>query len=111
MHAEERIVTLIDEEGEIFEFMIIDCFTVEGKEYAVAVPLQEDDDTEGEGEDYDDYLPTGESPEEDMEEQEAVIFQLCRDGQGATSFQIIEDEAEWQRISAIALERLYKEEE
>ncbi|MEW5921983.1 MAG: DUF1292 domain-containing protein [Bacillota bacterium] len=124
METEDRIVTLIDEEGEAFDFIIVDCFTVEEQEYAIMVPLQDDeedeDDAEGDEEfvdgnagEYDsDFLDDdGEINGEDLEEEEAVIFRLCRDDEGQTSFQLIEDEEEWQRVSTIAFERLYKAEE
>lgn len=116
MDAEDRIVTLIDEEGEAFEFVIIDCFTVDEQEYAIMVPMQEEEH-EGEYEDaidiqvVDDEDAALETDEEDLEEEEAVIFRLCRDEAGETSFQLIEDEEEWERVSTVAFERLYQSEE
>lgn len=118
MDMDERIVTLIDEEGEPFEFVIIDCFTVEAQEYAIMVPLQDDeDDEELEGElelessDEREELEDSSLEEEDMEEEEAVIFRLSRGEEGETSFQLIEDEEEWQKVSEVAFERLYQSEE
>lgn len=114
MDAEERIVTLIDEDGEAFEFVIIDCFTVDEQEYAIMVPMQEDEDAGEDEETIDDDEiddSTLEEDEEDLEEEEAVIFRLCREGEGETSFELIEDEEEWERVSTIAFERLYQAEE
>ncbi len=113
MDAEDRIVTLIDEEGEAFEFVIIDSFTVDEQEYAIMVPMQEEED-DGEDDGIIDVQideSSLETDEEDLEEEEAVIFRLCRDGEGETSFELIEDEEEWERVSTVAFERLYQAEE
>ncbi len=115
MDAEDRIVTLIDEEGEAFEFVIIDSFTVDEQEYAIMVPMQEEEYA-GEDEeiiDVDDDIDGGSSleTEEDLEEEEAVIFRLNREGEGETSFELIEDEDEWEKVSTVAFERLYQAEE
>ena len=116
MDPEDRIVTLVDEEGEAFEFVIIDSFIVEEQEYAIMVPMHEEG-LEGESEDIIEVReqeiddPSLETDDEDIEEEEAVIFRLCRDETGETSFQLIEDEEEWEKVSTVAFERLYQEEE
>lgn len=117
MDAEDRVVTLIDEDGEPFEFVVIDLFVVEEQEYAIMVPLQGDD---LETEDEEDYLEDDEADEDDesffnleenLEEEEAVIIRLYRNEDGETSFELIDDEAEWEKVSAVAFERLYQVEE
>ncbi len=120
METEDRIVTLIDEEGEAFDFMIVDCFVVDEQEYAVMVPLSDEGEEdeisvcldEFAGAIDDAYLDNSEETDgDDMEEEEAVIFRLYRNDDGETSFQLIEDEEEWQKVSSIAFERLYQAEE
>ena len=125
METDERIVTLIDEEGEAFNFVIVDCFIVEEQEYAVMVPLLDEEDDDADDEAWDEEYENGdagamdddltddydEGDGEDMEEEEAIIFRLYRDDEGETSFQLIEDEEEWQKVSTIAFERLSNPEE
>lgn len=125
METDERIVTLIDEEGEAFDFVIVDCFTVEEQEYAVMVPLLDEEDDDADDEAWDEDYENGDAAamddeladdyddgdDEVLEEEEAIIFRLYRDDEGETSFQLIEDEEEWQRISSIAFERLSNLEE
>lgn len=99
----QEIITLIDEEGERFNFLIVDHFSLEETEYAILLPLQEEEDA-GEGESS--FTPvTGEGGEE-----EAVIFRVEEGDDGETNLHVIEDEEEWQKVAEIAYQRLMDEE-
>ncbi|HAP32748.1 MAG TPA: DUF1292 domain-containing protein, partial [Firmicutes bacterium] len=55
MDMDDHIVTLIDEEGDAFDFLMIDSFLVGDQEYAVMLPMQEEDD-DAEGEEETEYI-------------------------------------------------------
>jgi uncharacterized protein YrzB (UPF0473 family) len=115
MDMDDHIVTLIDEEGDAFDFLIIDSFLLGDQEYAVMLPMQDEEDVddaeeeteyifaldEDEDNDEGDCDTNGEAPEE-----MAVLFRIYREDDGETSFELIDDEDEWQRVSAVAIERL-----
>lgn len=112
MEQDDRIVTLIDEEGEAFDFLIIDAFLLGSQEYAVMLPMQEEEDDDTLGGDETEYVFLHEDDEEDSGtngeavDDAAVLFRICREDGGGTSFQLIDDEDEWQRVSTVAIERL-----
>ena len=109
------IVTLIDEEGDKFEFEVVDLFFVDEHEYAVLLPLHSDGDAysgnrngNGTSEREDAYF----EPEDAFEEnEEAVILRVLKGNDGETTLHIIEDEEEWQKVADIAFERLLEQEE
>ena len=120
MEMDDRIVTLIDEEGDSFDFLIIDSFLVGDQEYAVMLPMQDDDEEDvddAEDEEETEYIFVHDENEGDCEtngeapEEMAVLFRIYREDDGETSFQLIDDEEEWQRVSAAAIERLCNAEE
>jgi uncharacterized protein YrzB (UPF0473 family) len=73
----EEMIVLTDEEGHEHNFELIDTVEVEGKVYAVLVPVSE---------------------EEDYGEDEAVIFRIEEDEDGESIFVEIEDDDEWDNV-------------
>lgn len=118
MDEDLDIVTLIDEEGNTFEFEIVDFFLVDKMEYAVLLPLCSNfSDYEGGCRiPFDDRRKSitcdDEFDDEDgNNEDEAVILRVIKGDNGEESLHIIDDEDEWQKVSEIAIERLYEGEE
>lgn len=114
------IVTLIDEEGDQFEFEVVDLFFVDEQEYAVLLPLHSDPgDTysgnrngNGTSEKGDASFDDWKEPEDEFEEnEEAVILRVLKGDDGETTLHVIEDEEEWQKVADIAFERLLDQEE
>lgn len=77
MEYEERVI-LVDEEGAEHEFAIIDVLEVDGAEYAVLEPLEED---------------------EDEETAEAIILKIGKDENGEDILFDIDDDAEWEKVA------------
>ena len=71
-NAEEDIITLTNEEGEEFNFQVVDVIEVEGTEYALLLPV------DGESED---------------DEEEVLVLRFVGD-----QFEMIEDQAEFDRV-------------
>lgn len=78
----EDVVTLVDEEGKHHDFQVVDIIEVDGKEYALLLPAES----------------------EDPEEDEVLVLRFEED-----RFEMIEDEAEFQRVVKV-LEELNEEE-
>lgn len=78
----EDIVTLVDEEGKSHDFQVVDIIEVESKEYALLLPANSDE------------------PEAD----EVLVLRFLED-----RFEMIEDEAEFQKVVKV-LEELNEEE-
>lgn len=100
MTEREEIITLIDEDGEQFDFVLVDYFRLDDVEYAVLYPLREPVEKESE------YFG-----EEEGEEGEAIIFRIIQGEDGETTFRVIDDEEEWQKVAEIACDRLLSGEE
>lgn len=83
METGEDIVTLVDEEGKNHDFQVVDIIEVEGKEYALLLPAESD------------------NPDED----EVLVLRFEED-----RFEMIEDEAEFQKVVKV-LEELNDEED
>ncbi|HOL16684.1 MAG TPA: DUF1292 domain-containing protein [Bacillota bacterium] len=84
---EERMdfITLVDEEGNEHEFVVVDLFPVAEKQYAILVPVRYDAEASDEEPDFDD---------------EAYIFRVDLDAQsGEETLVEVEDEAEWNRVA------------
>ncbi|NLX91340.1 MAG: DUF1292 domain-containing protein [Firmicutes bacterium] len=114
------IVTLIDEEGDQFEFEVVDLFFVDEHEYAVLLPLHSEagDTCSGKRKDNgtfereDAYFDVWKESEDPFEEnEEAVILRVLKGDDGETTLHVIEDEEEWQQVADIAFERLLDQEE
>lgn len=82
-NATEDIVTLVDEEGKSHDFQVVDVIEVEGKEYALLLPADSDD----------------------PEQEEVLVLRIEED-----RFEMIEDEAEFQKVVKV-LEELSEEDE
>lgn len=72
----DNIIELIDEEGNKFNFILIEAFEVEGQRYAVLMP--EDDDTE-----------------------EALVLKIEVDENGEEVLYEIEDDEEWSMVTQV----------
>jgi hypothetical protein len=95
-------ITIVNDEGEEFDFAVDRLFELQGKRYAVLIPLEEADD-EGDGEEYEDEAEEREEETEEVEEA-AVIFRVERDEKGEDVLVDIEDDGEFE-----AAERRYYE--
>lgn len=90
-HEEERddVIILTDEEGQEYEFQLIDVIEVDELRYAVLFPLSEDESSE----------------------DEALIMRLETDEESGEDLLVdIEDDAEWEKVVA-EWERLLEEED
>lgn len=81
----EEVITLVDEEGAEHDFTVIDIIEVDGSEYAILLPVEE-------------------------EEDEAIILKFTRDDDGNELLVDIEDDEEWEKV-ADAWEEMMAEEE
>ncbi len=96
MEEQDHVVSLIDEEGNEHQFIVVDVFLVEENQYVVLVPFASE---EGEDEE-----------SESGGEEEAFIFRLAeKDGEQA--LEEIEAEEEWQRVAEAWEARLQEMEE
>ncbi len=86
MPDNEEIITLVDEEGEEHEFTFIDIMKVDGSEYAILLPVEEEND-------------------------EAIILKFTRDDDGNELLIDIEDDEEWEKVADAWEEMLAAEEE
>ena len=82
MEQGEDIVTLVDEDGKSHDFQVVDVIEVENKEYALLLPADSDE----------------------PEEEEVLVLRIEED-----RFEMIEDEAEFQKVVKV-LEELSEEE-
>ncbi|OPY57443.1 MAG: hypothetical protein A4E55_01635 [Pelotomaculum sp. PtaU1.Bin035] len=86
MAEQEEIITLVDEEGTEYDFMVVDIIEVDGSEYAILLP----DEEEGE---------------------EAIILKLAYDDDGNELLVDIEEDEEWEKVADAWEEKLAGEEE
>jgi len=82
----DKAVTLMDEEGVEHNFTVIDIIEVEGKEYAILLPVDEESD-------------------------EAIILKFDLDEEGNELLVDIEDDEEWEKVADYWEEMIVKEEE
>lgn len=85
MAEQDEVITLIDEDGQEHDFNVIDVIEVEGSEYAILLPVEEDSD-------------------------EAVILKFAKDDDGNEILVDIESDEEWEKV-ADAWEELVMAEE
>ncbi|HOV79533.1 MAG TPA: DUF1292 domain-containing protein [Bacillota bacterium] len=85
MAENEGIITLVDEDGSEHDFSVIDILEVDGSEYAVLLPVEDESD-------------------------EAVILKFACDDEGNELLIDIEDDEEWEKV-ADAWEEMLNEEE
>lgn len=85
MTEQDEVITLIDEDGTEHDFNVIDVIEVEGSEYAILLPVEEDSD-------------------------EAVILKFAKDPDGNELLVDIEDDEEWEKVADAWEEMVMKEE-
>lgn len=81
----EEVITLVDEEGAEHDFTVIDIIEVDGSEYAILLPVEEEND-------------------------EAIILKFTQDDDGNELLVDIEEDEEWEKV-ADAWEEMMAEEE
>lgn len=86
MTEEDEVVTLVDEEGAEHDFTVIDIIEVKGAEYAIMLPVDE-------------------------ENNEAIILKFSKDEDGNELLVDIEDDEEWEKVSDAWEEMIAEEEE
>lgn len=74
MTEADEVVTLVDEEGTEHDFTVIDIIEVDGSEYAIMLPVDE-------------------------ENNEAIILKFAKDEEGNELLVDIEDDEEWEKVS------------
>lgn len=72
---EKQIIETIDENGEVVNFELFDIVDVEGKEYALLLPANSDEDND-----------------------EVILMRLTKEGEDYL-FEAIEDDEEFERVS------------
>ncbi|OPZ74840.1 MAG: hypothetical protein BWY80_00416 [Firmicutes bacterium ADurb.Bin456] len=85
MTEQDEIITLVDEEGEEHDFTVVDIINVDQCEYAILLPVEEEND-------------------------EAIILKFSHDEDGNELLVDIEDDEEWEKV-ADAWEEMLAEEE
>jgi len=85
MNEEEVFVVLTDEEGYEHEFIELERMELDGTQYAVLVPLGEEEEYEEE--------------EGELEEEEAIILRIQLDENGEEVYYDIESDEEWERVA------------
>lgn len=73
---EEQLIETIDEEGNIINFELIDIIEMDGKEYGLLLPKENDDSDE---------------------EKEVVLMRLTKEGEEYI-FEMIEDDDEFNKV-------------
>ena len=74
---EEQLIETVDEEGNVINFELIDIIEMDGKEYGLLLPKEENDDRE--------------------EEKEVVLMRLTKEGEEYI-FEMIEDDEEFNKV-------------
>lgn len=74
---EEQLIETIDEEGNVINFELIDIIEMDGQEYGLLLPREENDDSD--------------------EEKEVVLMRLTKEGDEYV-FEMIEDDEEFNRV-------------
>jgi len=75
-NEELGIVTLVDEDGKEHEFALVDSIEVEGEQYAILSPMEEDEESD-----------------------EAIILKIGKDENGEDILYDIEDDEEWEKVA------------
>lgn len=74
MTDENNVITLTDEEGQEHDFTVIDVIEVKGSEYAILLPVNDD-------------------------EEEAIILKITKDEEDNEILVDIEDDEEWEEVA------------
>lgn len=75
---EEQLIETIDEDGNIINFELIDIIEMDGKEYGLLLPKEDEND-------------------DSDEEKEVVLMRLTKEGEEYV-FEIIEDDDEFNKV-------------
>lgn len=75
--TEEQLIETVDEEGNVINFELIDIVDMDGQEYGLLLPKEENDDSE--------------------EEKEVVLMRLTKEGEEYI-FEMIEDDDEFNKV-------------
>ncbi len=82
----QEVITLIDDNGEERDFTVIDILEMDGSEYAILLPV------------------------DDEESDEAIILKFARDEEGNEILVDIEDDEEWEKVADTWEEMMAREE-
>jgi len=82
----DEVITLVDEEGAEHDFTVIDIIEVDGSQYAILLPVEEEND-------------------------EAIILKFTHDDEGNELLVDIEEDEEWEKVADAWEEMLAVEEE
>ena len=74
---EEQLIETVDEEGNIINFELVDIIDMDGQEYGLLLPKEENDDPE--------------------EEKEVVLMRLTKEGEEYVC-EMIEDDEEFNKV-------------
>ena len=74
------LITLVDEEGNEHQFMLLDIINVNNSDYAIMVSTEEL------------------AADDDIDEQEAVIFRIEEDGDGQQMLIVVDEDEEWEAV-------------
>ncbi len=85
MAEPDEIITLVDEEGEEHDFTLIEVIEVDGSDYAILLPADEEDN-------------------------EAIILRMIKDEEGNDLLVDIDDDEEWEKV-ADAYEEMIEDDE
>lgn len=86
MAEQDEVITLIDEDGAEHDFNVIDVIEVEGSEYAILLPVEDEND-------------------------EAVILKFAKDDDGNEILVDIESDEEWEKVADAWEEMVMSEED
>lgn len=88
-HEQEElgIVTLVDEEGNEHDFAFVDSIEVDGQQYAILSPMEEDEESD-----------------------EAIILKIGQDENGDDILYDIDDDEEWEKVADAWQEMIETEE-
>lgn len=86
MTEADEVITLVDEEGAEHDFTVIDIIEVDGSQYAILLPVEEEND-------------------------EAIILKFTHDDEGNELLVDIEEDEEWEKVADAWEEMLAVEEE
>ncbi len=86
MPEHDEVITLLDEDNNEHDFNVVDIIEVDGSEYAILLPVDEDTD-------------------------EAVILKFDKDEDGEEFLVEIDSDEEWEKVADAWEELVVKEEE
>ena len=77
IEIEEQLIETIDEEGNVINFELVDIVEMDGQEYGLLLPKEENDDS--------------------AEDKEVVLMRLTKEGEEYI-FEMIEDDDEFNKV-------------